>query len=332
MKTRLSLLAGCALALSSLLVAPIFAQRTEPGPPCSPDRLTYFPETGHNVCDQFLDFFESHGGVEILGYPLTEWLIEDGWLVQYFQRVRMEYHPDNPPEYQVQLGLLGDFLAPPDKKERLRASDRPKSNDPDRRYFPETGHTTGFIFLKFFDEKGGLDNFGYPVTEFLIENGRFVQYFQRALMEWDPNQNGIVLHNLGEVWIDQHAHLPRWTRPATSRALAPEEPVREPPAVTSLAATASVSDAFTGRSGLQRVWVYVFDQNEEPLEGAEVTLMVHYPTGDQSLGMPRTDSKGHTQRDFELDNPTRGRLVIIDVTVDYQGVEAQVQTSFLPWW
>jgi hypothetical protein len=285
------------------------------------------------VCDQFLDFFESRGDVEIFGYPLTEWLIEDGWLVQYFQRVRMEYHPDNPPQYQVQLGLLGDFLAPPDKEPRLPESNKPKSNDPDRRYFPETGHTTGFIFLKFFDESGGLDIFGYPVTEFLIENGRFVQYFQRALMEWDPNQSGIVLHNLGEMWIDQNAHLLEWTKPVPPFGIIPpEEPVPDAPSVTSLHATASVSNAFTGRNGLQTVWVYVFDQNGEPVEGANVTLVVHYPTDDHTLGMPMTDSRGHTRSDFELDNPVRGQLVVIDASVEYQGVKSQAQTSFFPWW
>ena len=33
---------------------------------------------------------------------------ENGRSVQYFQRARFEWHGENPPEYRVQLGLLGD--------------------------------------------------------------------------------------------------------------------------------------------------------------------------------------------------------------------------------
>jgi hypothetical protein len=191
MKTRLLLLLGCVLALSL-----VSAQESS--------SCEYFSETGHNVCGSFLEFFNSHGGLGIFGYPLTEEMNDLGLLVQYFQHARMEYHPHNPPRYQVQLGLLGDYFAPADQKARIPDSQKPRSNDRSRRYFPETGHSVGFSFLKFYDEKGGLDIFGYPVTEFILEKGRFVQYFQRALMEWDPNQSRITLHKLGEMWIDQH--------------------------------------------------------------------------------------------------------------------------------
>jgi hypothetical protein len=52
----------------------------------------------------------------IFGYPLSEEFSEqnpsDGqrYTVQYFERARFEYHPANPPDYQVQLGLLGSQL------------------------------------------------------------------------------------------------------------------------------------------------------------------------------------------------------------------------------
>jgi hypothetical protein len=305
-------------------------------PPTACDVVRYFPETGHNVCDQFLDFFEAHGGIEIFGYPITEWFVENGRLVQYFQRTRMEHHPELPPRYEVQLGLLGDFLAPANKKVRISESEKPKSNDRERRYFPETGHSVGFSFLKYYDEKGGLDVFGYPVTEFVLVNGRFVQYFQRAVMEWDPNRGGIVLHNLGEIWVDQDPNLRalRETAPPLIMGLTPQgspEPAFVP-TVTALQATASVSDAFTGRGGYQTVWVYVYDQNGEPVAGAEVTLVAHYLPNDRTFSMPVTDQAGHTQITFELNNPTSGRLVVLDATIQFQGLTTRAQTSFFPWW
>jgi hypothetical protein len=332
MRTRLLLLAGCTLALSFLLAAPTFAQKVEPGPACSSNNVEYFPETGHNVCDQFLEFFNSRGGPGIFGYPLTEWVTEDGRLVQYFQRVRMEYHPENPPRYQVQLGLLGDSIAPPDEKARIPESRKPKSNDPEQRYFPETGHTVRFSFLKFYNENGGLDNFGYPVTEFILENGRIVQYFQRALMEWNPNRGGIVLHNLGEMWVDQHGHLRPLKEPVPPLIINPETPLATPP-ITSLHATASVRDAFTTPDGDQIVWVYVYNQNGEPVEGAKVELMVHYPSDPRRYMIEDpTDNLGHTQTKFKLGNPTPGHLVVVDAIVKYGGLTTKAQTSFFTWW
>lgn len=305
------------MALSLVSATPVFTQ--QPQAPCT--EVEYFQETGHRVCDRFLEFFNARGGVEIFGYPLTEQIVENDRVVQYFQRVRMEYHPENPPRYQVQLGLLGDFFAPPEHKGRIPPSKKPKSNDRERRYFPETGHTVGFSFLKFYKEKGGLDIFGYPVTEFILENGRFVQYFQRALMEWDPNQGGIVLHNLGEMWVDCHPNLREHLAPLIQSL-----------EITELVATASVRDAFTGREGKQFVWVYVYDQSGEPVSGAQVKLVVHYSEGDSTYSMFPTDEQGHTQTSFDLKSPASGYLVIIDAFVSYAGVTTEAQTSFFPWW
>ncbi len=319
MKTRLLLLLSCTLALSL-----VSAQESS--------SCEYFAETGHNVCGSFLEFFNSHGGLGIFGYPLTEEIQDNGLLAQYFQRARIEYHPNNPPRYQVQLGLLGDYFAPADQKARIPDSQKPRSSDRARRYFPETGHSVGFSFLKFYDEKGGLEVFGYPVTEFILEKGRFVQYFQRALMEWDPNQSRIILHNLGEAWIDQHGNSYNTERAQPLLAPGANTPFPVTSSVSSLQATASVRDAFTGRGGYQTVWVYVYGQNGEPVEGADVTLVIHYLTGNRSLSMSPTDQAGHAQQTFELGSPASGHLVIIDALVKYQGLTAQAQTSFFPWW
>ncbi|HLI51693.1 MAG TPA: hypothetical protein VKU87_07850, partial [Thermomicrobiaceae bacterium] len=59
------------------------------------------------------DYWNSHGSVNVLGYPISEKFTEtsqtDGQphLVQYFQRVRLEWHPENPAPYTFLLGQLG---------------------------------------------------------------------------------------------------------------------------------------------------------------------------------------------------------------------------------
>jgi uncharacterized protein YkwD len=85
--------------------------------------------TEHTVCDQepgigFLSHYRTYGldlgdpgisqreSLALWGYPLTEPAIEtnvagDRVLTQWFERARFEYHPQNPRQYRVLLGLLG---------------------------------------------------------------------------------------------------------------------------------------------------------------------------------------------------------------------------------
>ncbi len=58
------------------------------------------------------------------------------------------------------------------------------------RYFPETGHNITFEVKQFYDERGGLEIFGMPLTEVISENGQSVQYFERARFEIHPENKG----------------------------------------------------------------------------------------------------------------------------------------------
>lgn len=66
-----------------------------------------FAEIKHTVCYAFLDFFETNGGVSQFGYPVSGFEIHDGWIVQYFQKARFEWHPENQPGQWVTLSNLG---------------------------------------------------------------------------------------------------------------------------------------------------------------------------------------------------------------------------------
>jgi hypothetical protein len=84
-----------------------------------------FAETGQTLCGGFLAYFRSHGlefdglpgksyaeSLALFGYPISQVQIEtnasgDTVQTQWFERARFEYHPENPPPYDVLLGLLG---------------------------------------------------------------------------------------------------------------------------------------------------------------------------------------------------------------------------------
>ena len=71
-------------------------------------------------------------------------------------------------------------------------------------YYPETGHYLGGGFRDFWKANGGLQIFGYPLTEeYRAANGRTTQWFERARFEVAPNGT-IELGLLGkEATVDR---------------------------------------------------------------------------------------------------------------------------------
>ena len=64
-------------------------------------------------------------------------------------------------------------------------------------YFKETGHTLAYTFRRFWNQHGGLPIFGYPLTEVFIEQGRPVQYLERARLEWHADLGVVLAGHLG---------------------------------------------------------------------------------------------------------------------------------------
>jgi hypothetical protein len=177
-----SLLVGVMVCV--LLVMPGQAHRASAqGAPVS---LVYFPQTGHHLGHGFLRFWQGNGGLLAFGYPISEEFTENGRTVQYFERARFEYHPEEPqPQYQVQLGLLGSMLT----AGRSFATVPPGSGE---QFFAETNHAMSGAFLDFWRKRGGAQVFGLPISEPMQEtspvDGReyTVQYFERARFELHP--------------------------------------------------------------------------------------------------------------------------------------------------
>jgi hypothetical protein len=160
----------------------------------------FFPETGFAVRGRFLTHWETYGGLAINGYPISDErreTLEDGreYLVQYFERTRLEYHPENAAPNDVLLGQFG---------RRIHPADPPAEPIIGAFYFPETGHNltdltadrrTVVNFGRYWENHGGLRQFGYPITEIFpeqLEDGRtyLVQYFERARFEYHPEHAG----------------------------------------------------------------------------------------------------------------------------------------------
>ncbi|NOK58972.1 MAG: sortase [Chloroflexi bacterium AL-N10] len=74
--------------------------------------------------------------------------------------------------------------------------------------FAETGHTLAYNFRHFYERQGGLPIFGFPITEVFIENGRPVQYFERARLEWHADVGRTLVTHLGRWAAQSHGGHP----------------------------------------------------------------------------------------------------------------------------
>jgi hypothetical protein len=165
-----------------------------------------FTETGQCIEGRIREFWEQNGGLPVFGFPVTpqqqETIEGNALQVQWFQRNRLELHPENARPYDVLLGRLG--------ADRLAQQGRdwqtfPKSGAQGGcRFFPETGHNVcGDILSAWrangleFDGRAGkteaenLALFGLPLGDPQVEtlsDGKpyTVQWFERGRFELHP--------------------------------------------------------------------------------------------------------------------------------------------------
>ncbi len=171
-------------------------------------RARSFGETGQNLRDPFLRYWERSGGLAIFGFPISAERVEqagDGqsYRVQWFERNRFEYHPEHTSPYDVQLGRLGvERLA----RQGVDWRTLPTVGGPPSagcRYFAETGHSLCPPFRAYWERNGGLAVFGFPISEPLDADvggtTRRVQYFERNRFESHPEQPAAYRVQLGRL-------------------------------------------------------------------------------------------------------------------------------------
>jgi hypothetical protein len=158
----------------------------------------FFKETDTYVFAPFAEYWAKNGGLSIFGYPITPDFEQGNSRVQWFERARFEVPTTATSAQQVTLGLLG-------LDARNKIVDPPLASPPapDRRFFAETGHSLGGAFRAYWEARGGIAIFGLPITEEIVENGRTVQYFERARFEFHPESPPDQQVQLGQIGRQQ---------------------------------------------------------------------------------------------------------------------------------
>ncbi len=79
-----------------------------------PDGCEYVVQTRQVLCEPLLSYWRNNGGLDRFGWPLTALREEtiEGWTgnVQYFERARLELHPEAPTTAQIQIGRIGSAI------------------------------------------------------------------------------------------------------------------------------------------------------------------------------------------------------------------------------
>jgi hypothetical protein len=208
------------MLLRVLLALGALSAALPPGPPpgAQPVACRTFAATGQTVCGAFLTYWDSHGGLAQQGLPLSPERSEvsplDGkaYTVQYFERAVFERHPENPAPYNILLALLGSFRY----QARYGAAGAPNqvASASAPRLFPETGKTLGGRFRAYWESHGGLAQEGFPISNEFQEKSELdgktytVQYFERAVFEWHPENAppfDVLLSQLGRFRLESQA-------------------------------------------------------------------------------------------------------------------------------
>jgi lipoprotein-anchoring transpeptidase ErfK/SrfK len=254
------LLAVVALLLSSLLPAlPAAAQ--EPRSDWSPPSTVYIPETGHTLDQLFLDLWRGAGGAAAFGNPVTAEIAQpNGHIVQYLEFARFEYLPEGDEHGNtVILGKIGEELRPvtvprsvasfkspanqgtSDNAAAIESARQMKAWLPitaaqvgsEAVFIEATGHSVGGGFKTFWENTGGAEYLGNPLTEEYALGGTTYQVFERGQLAWQQGKDPWLVP-VGKLLADKYkldqqpiaqADIPTYSE---ELFIPPPEPTPEP--------------------------------------------------------------------------------------------------------
>ncbi len=283
--------------------------------------------TGHVVSGEFLDQYASlTNPLEIYGLPITgqfEGMSSYGiTTVQYFNKARFDLVKDQNGEDTVVVANLGELLYPGPGPLAPVSTDGPTC-----RKFEATGKSVCYAFLQYYDANNGAENFGDPISDLEIREGRYVQYFQRARMEWVPELNSdshVVLTDLGKRYFDIVVGDPDRLKPEGSSI--PGKP-RKPQAY------AFISDPLIKAGSDQTLNVIVVDMYHKPVKDAQVWVFTITPDGRRDpFRAPDTDVNGISTVTLPVGDLLPQQIVELEVKVSANGEDASAESWFRVWY
>jgi hypothetical protein len=307
----LCILAGIAAGLSKVVTAQ------------SSDSV-YVSETGHWIWGDFLRTYNSvKDPLLFFGYPITDDFTDPvtNVRVQYFQRARFDL-VDTSQGPQIQIAPLGQYL----HEAGAQVADIPKDGPTCRSF--KSGFSVCYAFLQFYDAYDGNLRFGSPISDVEVIDGRYVQYFDAARMEWWPDRPAgqrVVLTDIGRIYFDKVVANPELLKSS-------------PPANIAGRLMKPIVRVFTLKSLIgvgeqQTVYIIAQDQYLRPIENAQVGVTLYFPDGSKEFyRSSETNEFGISQLSFSTGFLPVRSVVHIEAEISARGEFATGETWFRLWW
>jgi len=306
-KTRFQPLIFMSLLLLAVPTGIVHAQE--------PDSI-YFEEAGHWIRGKFLQrFLSADDPLLIFGLPITDEVVDplNDVTTQYFQRARMDLV-----DGVVKIVDLGKFLYTP-------GAPVVATNSAACRIFAVTQKSVCYAFLQFYDTHQGQEFFGNPLSELEVQDGRYVQYFERARLEWRPELTSgerVALTDLGKIYYDAFG-IHRKIQNTNTINISQVKPQVH----------AFVSKSLISNKEQQTIYIIAQDQYYAPIEGALVVLTIRWPDGtEDNLKAPVTNADGISQYALSVDELQPLDVVEVNAGIMVQEIEVNTSTWFRLWW
>jgi hypothetical protein len=321
-------------AIIPIVLVGIFFGVWSPGQAQQANEICY-SETGHKVSGDFLARYRSASDrLLIYGYPITDEYLDpiQNIRVQYFQRARFELHENAQASQRVQLSPLGEWIYQADRVQPVALS----TDTPACRAFI-SGHgkfDVCYAFLAFFDKHGGLEQFGYPISNYVKEGERYVQYFERARFEWHPELNPdqwVRVADVGRIQFDKTRRDPNLLTGSCNKP--PDRGITNDPKNIKLVARAFVTKAVVKTNSQQTLFVIVQDNDLKPVPHAMISATVYLPQGiEEYYTLPASNENGISRLDFLVGDLPVNQVVRVKIDISYEGAKETTASWFRTWW
>ena len=322
---RLVIVCISILALLACTSGRAFQQRT-------PDGGLFFPETQKSVKGEFLQFFQkTDKSILVFGFPISDPMPNPSkpeTQVQYFQRVRMELDTTKPVGSRISLTPLGDWMY------KAGGDAHPLANidisSAACRFFNATSHYVCYAFLQYFNANNGETYFGNPISEVELVDGRMVQYFENARLEWRadlPSGRRVTQTDLGTLYYPGRTNLNHSPRDPNNIASSGQ---------SELTVRVFPAKPLIGTNETQTIYVVVQTNGYAPVAHASVMVNVQGADGKTiSYRLPETNVQGFSLQDnipVPGFKPNSMVQVSVDVIAPGEATAYTTTTWFRVWW
>ncbi len=259
-------------------------------------------------------FVIEYGGESVFGSKVGTEESLAGKTFQCYQNACLVWNPNaTEPVTLVPLGLQGAPSAP-------RIDPPPPSADV--WYCPETGHSVILAFKDFYLHHGGEAVFGQPLTEFMREGERWVQWFENACFEWQPDRDDgerVQLIPLGEIHYRQFNAQVFQTTPSPD------------PVENEIVLTIRPDYTLLPPNVPQIIHLWAKDTVGRPLSGVAITFYLTTISTRQLVQIPPTNINGAALLRLDSIDAACGEIVRLRAVTKTANSTTQAESQFTFW-